>query len=697
MTFAQLGSDRWWRAPLSLATVGAFAISQPLLDLLGRNPEFFIARGFTPLDVMIFPLVMMLPLAVLALPVLALRWVGPTSAGVAHAAVLGVLFTMLIASTWVALFGSDSPAILFTIVAVSIGALLALSYVRFQLARAIVGHAAWALLAFAAWFLIMTQAGDFAFASAGELPQTGDVDNPVPIVLLIFDEFPVATIIDSEGDLLEDLFPNFSQLATDGIWYRNGVGVRQQSEEAIPTILSGLGAGTESIPTSSDHPLTLFTLLSDTYDVAAVETVTDLCPVFVCSNSNRRIEPFGTRWSALATDLSVVYGHLTLPRAFSDNLPEIDRTWGNFNTGTESEFDIIDRFLAGVDDDRRLEVDRLLTTFEFDGVEPPFRFAHFLYPHHPWEVTADGHRTGAGNSPGGDGAGWSDDEWLVAQGYQRHILQAQYADTILGRVMDRMQADGIYEESLLIVVADHGITISPGIENQRAITPETVGTIAAVPMFVKYPSGHPGIEPGLIDDVRAETVDLVPTVADVLGIDLPWDAEGLSLLDPDRNLRETSAMIGRKGPVSFGIDGTEKLIAAAAKEKWFRAGDPWSLAPPGWRGWLGLPLADISTLDTLGVSVTVDQDELLASLPAGSDRLPVFLSGEVELDRSATGEEILIVSADGVVVAATRVFDPEGSSASFEVLIPPTVLHAGSNDVVIWLADGSPDGYSLQR
>ncbi|MEX2132711.1 MAG: sulfatase-like hydrolase/transferase, partial [Acidimicrobiia bacterium] len=367
------------------------------------------------------------------------------------------------------------------------------------------------------------------------------------------------------------------------------------------------------------------------------------------------------------------------------------------NTGTQSEFDIIDRFLTGVDDDRRLEVDRLLTTFDFDGLEPTFRFAHFLYPHHPWEVTADGHRTGAGNSPGGEGAGWSDDEWLVAQGYQRHILQAQYADTILGRVMDRMKADGIYEESMLLVVADHGITIGPGVENQRLITPETVGTIAAVPMFVKYPSGQPGIDPGLIDDVRAETVDLVPTVADVIGIDLPWDAEGLSLLDPARDLRETSVMIGRGGPVRFGVDGTEKLIAAAAKEEWFPAGDPWSLAPPGWRGWLGLHIGDISTLETPEVSVTVDQDDLLASLPAGSDRLPVFLSGEIELDRTTTGEEILIVSADGVVVAATRVFDAEGSSASFEVLIPPTVLQSGENDVVVWLADGGPDSHSLRR
>jgi hypothetical protein len=697
MTLTRLGSAPWWKVPLSLGIVGAFGLGQPLLDLLGRNPEFFIARGFTPLDVVFFPLVVLAVPTFLALPVLALRWIGPRTAGAAHAIILGALFALLIATAWVALFGSDSPTIFFMLVALSAGALFAFSFVRFRMAQTGVGYASWALLAFATWFLVMTSAGDIAFASSGDLPETGEIGDPAPIVMLVFDEFPVATMIDSGGELLSDLFPSFSELASAGVWYRNGVGVRQQTEEALPTILSGVGANPGSIPISSDHPLTLFTLLSDAYDIAAVETVTDLCPDFACANSSRRIEPFGRRWGAMAVDLSVVYGHLALPRSVSDGLPPIDRTWGNFTTGERSEFDIIDRFLANVDDDRRLEVDRLLSTFEFEGPQPAFRFGHFLYPHHPWELTADGQRTGTGNSPGGEGMGWNTDDWLVAQAYQRHILQAQYADTILGSVIERMKAEGVYDESLLLVVADHGITIGPGVENQRLITAETVGTIAAVPLFVKYPSGFPGVEPGTIDDVRAETVDLVPTVADVIGVDLPWNVEGLSLLDPDRSLRTESVMLGRDGAVEFGVEGTEKLASAAAKQEWFPEGNPWALTPPGWQAWLGLSLSDLSSVEVPEVSVTVRQQGLLASLPPEPEVLPVYLSGSVRLDHTATGEEILVVSADGVIVAITRVFEPEGPSASFEVLIPPEVLHPGENDVVLWLAVDGPDGRSLRR
>ena len=697
MRLQRLGSLPWWVVPLSLATVAAFAFGQPLLDLLGQNPDFFIARGLTSLDVILFPLAVLVLPVMLAIPVLALRWVGPRAAGLAHAVLIGALFALLVASALIALFGSDSSPAWFALVAVGTGALFAIAFTRYPLVRWAVGYASWALLAFAAWFLVMAPSSDIAFASFGDLPEFGEVANPVPIVMLVFDEFPVATMIDSSGALLEGVFPSFAELAADGVWYRNGVGVRQQTEEALPTILSGVGAELGSVAISSNHPLNLFTLFSDAYDVAAMETVTSLCPDFACANSSRQIDPLSQRWSALAVDLSVVYGHLTMPRSVSDRLPAIDQTWGNFTTGESSTFDVVDRFLSLSDDDRREEVDRFLETFEFDSVEPPLRFGHFLYPHHPWVLTADGQRTGVTWSPGSEGNGWKLDRWLVGQGYQRHILQTQYADTILGQVVDRMQEEGIYDEALLVVVADHGITIRPGIDHQRIVTPDTVGTIAAVPMFVKYPSQFPGVVPGSIDDIRAETVDLLPTIADVAGIEVPWEVEGFSLLDPDRAGRTESVMLGKQGAVRFGVDGAEKLTAAAEKEAWFPNGDPWSLTPPGWEEWPGRPVAAAETLDVPEVSIRVDQRGALEALAAEPEILPVFLSGRVTLDENATGEEILAVAIDGVVKALTRAFEPEARSARFQVLIPPELLHPGENDVVVWLAIGGPETASLRR
>ena len=54
-----------------------------------------------------------------------------------------------------------------------------------------------------------------------------------------------------------------------------------------------------------------------------------------------------------------------------------------------------------------------------------------------------------------------------------------------------------------------------------------------------------------------------------------------------------------------------------------------------------------------------------------TDLLPVFLSGTVTLGREANGEEIVVAAVDGVVTGGDCVFEPDGSSARFEVADPP--------------------------
>ena len=113
---------------------------------------------------------------------------------------------------------------------------------------------------------------------------------------------------------------------------------------------------------------------------------------------------------------------------------------------------------------------------------------------------------------------------------------------------------------------------------------------------------------------------------------------------------------------------------------------------------MGRPVSDASSAeDREDVMVSVRQQDLLDDVPPDADLLPVFISGGVTLDRDATGQEILVASVDGVVRAATRVFEPDGSSARYEVMIPPELLHPGDNDVVVWLAEGDPSDPAFVR
>ncbi len=45
------------------------------------------------------------------------------------------------------------------------------------------------------------------------------------------------------------------------------------------------------------------------------------------------------------------------------------------------------------------------------------------------------------------------------------------------------------------------------------------------PLLIK----GPGLEAGVTSDADAETIDIVPTLVDLLGIDLPWSVDGISL------------------------------------------------------------------------------------------------------------------------------------------------------------------------
>ena len=50
-------------------------------------------------------------------------------------------------------------------------------------------------------------------------------------------------------------------------------------------------------------------------------------------------------------------------------------------------------------------------------------------------------------------------------------------DTLVGRLLDRLQATGLYDPAVLVVTADHGASFLPG-EPYRLATSATVADIA---------------------------------------------------------------------------------------------------------------------------------------------------------------------------------------------------------------------------
>ncbi len=674
---------------LSCVVLFVSAVAQPLLDLLGRNAEFFLARAAPPIDIVLLALILTIGIPLLiGLVVAGIRKVHPPTGTVLHGIVLailgGILALQILSSTPVV----GLPAWFEIVLSGAAGVLLAIAFYRYETLRTVGRFAAIAPVVVLGLFLFGSSVSQLVFASR-EIAQPIQitVKNPVPIVMVVFDEFPVASLMDRDGNIEEDIYPAFARLAKDGTWFRNAVTVQQQTENSLPAILSGKNPSMDKLPTAGDHPFTLFTLLADSYDLQVQEAVTDLCPEYACENSSRPVRPIAERWSALVDDLSVVSGHLFLPDDMADDLPAIDTTWSNFSGGDAGiELDITARFQElTYSADRRLPIAQFIQKVGTTGDEPRLFFLHALVPHVPWTYLPSGQTyPSPGAAPGSKSPGWGDDVWLVDQAYQQHLTQVGYVDGVIGDLTAELEEAGLYDDTMIIVLADHGVTVRPDIRHRRVVTAETVGDIAAIPLFIKRPHQ----EQGGIDDYRAETIDVLPTIASVLGIDLPWTTDGTSLFGDDRPERVESRIEGSEGTIVFGADGSEARAVAARKIDHFGTDGPFGLAPPGHADLLDRRIEELDVRPDGDVAATIRDLSAFGAVDLDGPSLPAWISGTIRRNNLRGGDLVLAIVVNGRVAAVTRSYETENGKTEYGAMIPPGAFVDGENDIDLVLIRG---------
>jgi hypothetical protein len=238
---------------------------------------------------------------------------------------------------------------------------------------------------------------------------------------------------------------------------------------------------------------------------------------------------------------------------------------------------------------------------------------------------------------------------------------------------------------MVVVVADHGISIKPGVPHQRTITPTTVGEIAAIPLFIKGPN----VTAGVIDDRRALTSDIVPTIADAIGAELAWESDGSSLLGALPERVETTT-VGPKGSVTFGVDGLEKLEVAARVAAWFPGGDPYALIPDGAPDILG-DQVDSAALPVSGITGKLAMANLYRKVDLTSSSVPARIGGILSSDPDQP--VVLAIVVNGSVGAVTRSYVYK-DEVRFLAMVPPTLMVNGANQIE--MVEVSADGELLR-
>ncbi len=117
-------------------------------------------------------------------------------------------------------------------------------------------------------------------------------------------------------------------------------------------------------------------------------------------------------------------------------------------------------------------------------------------------------------------------------------------DRSLGRVLDFMDANGMWDDTLLIVNTDHGFLLGEHGWWAKVVQP-WFEELVHLPLFCWDPRRR---ESGGRSDALVQTIDIAPTLINFFGLEVPADVQGLDLaavLDGDR--RRDAALFGIHG------------------------------------------------------------------------------------------------------------------------------------------------------
>lgn len=678
--------------------LAGLAFAQPLFDLLGSNPAFFAAHGSTRWEIVGFALVLVLapPLILVGVEAL-LGLAGDRIAGGAHLAF--VAFLAAVVALQIVRRADDLPAGVIFGLALALGVLVAALYARRPGVRTFASVLGAAPLLFMALFLFASPTAKIVTGGDAKAFSLSGSFRP-PIVFVVFDGFPSLSFQDPNGRVDADRFPNLAALERDGTWYRNASNVHENTVFSVPSILDGKLPKKGQQPIVQDHPDNLFTLLGRTYEMNVAEEATNLCPPGLCRDTNSK--GFGARVRQLADDVSVVYEYMVLPSSYRKDLPQITDTWAGFRgrgaqttakTKRRGAKFVISRLRTG----RVARWQKAVSRIKASAGRPQLNFIHAFFPHEPRQYLPDGREYQAGAAPDSslEGPPSYNNSFLTQQAWQRELLQAEFTDRLVGELIARLKRLGTYDDTMIVITADHGESFdvspkpappfTPGrLGFRRAIRPGNAADIASIPLFIKYPKGR---GPTGTDKRYVRTIDVLPTLAQTLGIRLPFKVDGRSLLD--RSYRGHDGIYVERTfgpPLRMGRAEWDRARAASLARRVDLFG--YGNRAPGLYG--AGPRPDLLGSRAPAGSAkpgggTILESRRFRNVDPSAAFSPSYVAGKAEVP---VGTD-LALAVNGEIVATGKSFPALGANKlTWAMLFPPSKLRRGRNVVQLFAADG---------
>jgi hypothetical protein len=478
-----------------LLAVAILAIVIPANDKIASNLVFFAAHGVSPVA---WAVVLVVGLAVFWAILAGVLWLVrrflPDLAYDVIASLLMFLVTWFFVGNALAITVLTSSQWLAAVAGIVLAGALTLLARRFAMGSVLVvfaGVAAAVPLVATLWNGAQAPAPTaYAFDDASSRPN---------VLWVISDELSYPAAFAEDGTPRPGL-TNLQALADDATVYNHVYTAANFTDYAIPAMLNGdvdLSAMSDSEIQQMRSSLGVIPGLSSTYSVVMES------PVFSYDCSDATCASVGVggdqtavqRYWGFVKDTAAIAGKTALAAPFSNAFPAVDGKWSNFwdggeEFGNDPEGDTVQNVVSGI---------RQVTTANPEA--PFFAFWHTIRTHAPWVLDPEGKDIYPARVPIVDGAhmiGEEADETYTSDELKKlerrlwHYSVEDF-DRQLGTLIDDLKASGQYDNTMIVVTADHGAAMTDTADRRVGDDPEQRWSeIAHVPLVIKMPGQTTG-------------------------------------------------------------------------------------------------------------------------------------------------------------------------------------------------------------
>ena len=263
-------------------------------------------------------------------------------------------------------------------------------------------------------------------------------------------------------------------------------------------------------------------------------------------------------------------------------------------------------------------------------------------------------------------------------------MQVGFVDRLVGELLFRLKTLDLYDRSLIVITADHGVNFWPK-KSRRGLLKSHPMDVLGVPLFIKIPNQHEGE----VSEQYVESIDILPTIANVIGISIPWAVDGHSIIEQINSTRSEKTINHNRLNTRYPFvsefnprkDSVKRKIAIFGSGK-----KPDGLFEIGhYNELVGQQGSGIDVIEESEVLSEIDRPEIYEHLDPDASFVPCRISGFVKGDNLRGSPLNLAVGVNGTIRAVTRSFHFDKGVHKFSAVVPESSFKKGRNEIQVFV------------